>query len=270
MKKGLLISIFIFIAANAFCMEAEVVSTKGKAEVQNENVWIPLKTGDKLSKGAVVQTGFKSELVLKIKETTVTIDPLSRITIEQLAERNGATASDDRDVTKIFLDTGSLKSNVKKSEDKRVSFTVHSQVATAAVRGTELTVRQGYKKTDITTNSGKVAVWKTKNARPSIESDDLPLVGGYSDENSAEAISSEQAQDGAFVSTRGDTVTFEDGGDVVNAERNARKDIAFVNVKGDGPAPAEANKGSNHINSAVTSSNSKKTLSVIIVRSGAD
>lgn len=226
LKKIIFASTFLLLADTVFAMEALVVSTKGKVEVQNGNVWIPLSTGDKLSKGSVIQTGFKSELVLKIKETSVTVDPLSRLTIEQLAEKNGTGNLKGRDETKIFLDTGSLKSNVKKSEDRRVSFTVRSQVATAAVRGTILNVTQRYKSVEIKTVEGSVAVWKEKNAVPVIssEEEDLrPIETAPSTETTPEAIS-DDAPRGSFISSRGNVVTFENSGTVVSASENARKE----------------------------------------------
>ena len=82
----------------------------------------------------VIQTGFKSELIIKMKNSTVTVSPMTRITVEQLAEKK------DKDETKLFLDTGSLRSNVKKTEDRRIGFTVRSPVATASVRGTEFSI----------------------------------------------------------------------------------------------------------------------------------
>ena len=108
MKKLVLALVLAVFTANAFAMEAEVISTKGKTEVQQGNSWKALSVGDKLPQGAVIQTGFKSEVVLKIKGSTVTVDPLSRITLQKLIERSG------KDDTSLYLSTGTLKSDVKK------------------------------------------------------------------------------------------------------------------------------------------------------------
>ena len=67
MKKLLLSVLFAATAFTAFSMDAVVVSAKGKAEVQNGESWVALKNGDTLNQGSVIQTGFKSEVVLKIK-----------------------------------------------------------------------------------------------------------------------------------------------------------------------------------------------------------
>ena len=175
MKKLVLLAVFATaLISAAYAIEATVVSTKGKAEVQDGATWKALANGDVLQKGAVIQTGFKSELVLKIKESTVTVEPLSRLTIEQLSEKGS------KDDTRVFLDTGSLKANVKKVENRRVGFTVKSPVATASVRGTELGAAIGYQSTNIETYSGSVAVWSSNHEGAEIEPDEeevAPPVG---------------------------------------------------------------------------------------------
>ncbi len=195
--KKLLISLFISITAittaNAAVMQATVLSAKGKTEVQKGTGWVPLKAGSVLNKGDVIQTGFKSELILKIKNTTVTVAPLSRITIEQLAEKG------NKDDTRLFLDTGSLKSDVKKTEDRRVGFTVRSPVATASVRGTVIGVANKFGNvTAVYGFDGVTAAWKNeKTAVPEIVADepDAPEVTG----NNASAVSDGLSGAGAVL-----------------------------------------------------------------------
>ncbi|WP_407425054.1 FecR domain-containing protein [Treponema sp.] len=175
MKKLILSLIFTAAAFTAFAFQATVVSTKGKTEVQNGTTWVTLKEGDSLDQGSVIQTGFKSELVLKIKESTVTVSPLSRITLKTLAEREGINGEAGKDETTIFLDTGSLKSNVQKSADRRVGFTVKSPVATASVRGTEFGFASRYKRAKLSTTRGSVAFWKAKNNKEAEGTEDAPV-----------------------------------------------------------------------------------------------
>jgi hypothetical protein len=137
MKKNLLGKSIIAIVlatmtvVSASALEATVLSTKGKVEVQKGNDWVAVKEGDTIQKGAIISTGFKSEAVLKVKESTFKLSPLTRITIEQLA------STSTKDETQMYLDSGSVSFNVKKSENKRVGFKVRSPAATASVRGTE-------------------------------------------------------------------------------------------------------------------------------------
>jgi len=218
MKKFILSVIFASFALSAFCLEAVVVSATGKAEVQSGSQWVKLEKGVSLGKGAVIQTGFKSEVVLQIKGSTVTVAPLSRITLEQLVSK------DTKDETKLYLDTGSVKSNVKKADGKRVGFTVRSPVATASVRGTELTVSNGFRSTDVKTHSGSVAVWKSKNkgAELSSEAEDAAPAPEESAGSSASDIA-DGAPANAFTVTKGQTAGFEASGETKSAHANAVK-----------------------------------------------
>lgn len=161
MKSNVKVAILVFIAfafslfsATGATMEATVVSAKGKTEIQKGDKWIPLQVGSTISKGSVIQTGFKSELILKIKNSTITVAPLSRLTFEQLSSSNS------KDTTRVFLDTGSLKSNVKKTSDRRVGFTVRSPVATASVRGTSFDFTNAYNSSVVIGYEGAVSTWK--------------------------------------------------------------------------------------------------------------
>lgn len=122
---------------SASALEATVLSVKGKVEVQKGASWIPVKAGDVIQKGAVISTGFKSEAVLKVKESKFTLASLTRITVEQLAETSA------KDETQLYLDSGKVGFDVAKSENKKVGFKVRSPVATASVRGTAGEISSG-------------------------------------------------------------------------------------------------------------------------------
>jgi hypothetical protein len=132
MKKIIsVLFIFLMIISFASAMEGTVVSTIGKVEIQKGTAWVPLAKGDKVSGGSIISTGFKSEAVLKLGESTVQVKPLSRLTLEQLADLNGNHKAS------VYLDVGSVTADVKAAKDKKVGFTVKSPVATASVRGTK-------------------------------------------------------------------------------------------------------------------------------------
>lgn len=240
MKKStrvfVLASILAFSVTSLFALEAKVVSAKGKTEVQMaDGAWTPLKIGSTIQKGAVIQTGFKSELILKIKETTVTVAPLSRITVEQLAEKG------DKDDTRLFLDTGSLKSDVKKTVDRRVGFTVRSPVATASVRGTIVGVTNKFKSTDVKGYEGSIAVWKAPKggakAEVAAEEAVTPAVTG----NDPVAVSDGQSGAGAILVRPGQTVSYTTT-TTTTAKENAQKQA--VDVEGTKtPADTAASEG---------------------------
>jgi len=200
----------------AATLNATVVSTKGKAEVQKGSSWSALSVGSVLSKGDVIQTGFKSELILKIKNTTVTVAPLSRVTIEQLASKS------DKDETRLFLDTGSLKSDVKKTEDRRVGFTVRSPVATASVRGTRFGVRNTFLGTIVKGYEGETATWSTAKVQtPHIEqaSEETQQVTG----NDAQAVSDGLSGAGAVLVRQNMSSSYSGNSSSSNPKNNSEK-----------------------------------------------
>ncbi|MGN0729832.1 FecR family protein [Treponema sp.] len=138
--------VMVFAALSVFsasALEAKFVSTSGKVEIFEGGMWVAVKNGDIIEdKGAVVSTGFKSEAVISVKGTNFTLGPLTRITIEDM------TAMENKDSTKIYIDSGSLKASVSPSEGRKVGFKVRSAVATASVRGTEFKI----------TSSGRLSV----------------------------------------------------------------------------------------------------------------
>jgi len=130
LKKILAVTIFCCIFASLGAVEVRVVEVSGKVEVQKGDKWVAVSKGDILSAGSVISTGFKSEAVIALDETVIKVKALTRLTIEQLFEKDGNKASS------VYLDTGSISADVKPAENKRVGFSVKTPAATASVRGT--------------------------------------------------------------------------------------------------------------------------------------
>lgn len=177
--------------AFADALDAVVVSSTGKVEVQNGAQWVPVKEGDVLKKGSVVQTGFKSELVLKVKESNMKISQLTRMVIENLS------AGSDKDDTRIFIDTGSVRSEVNRSGNRKVGFTVRSPVATASVRGTIVKLSNEYRGAKVETERGVVLAWPTTVSEPVVE-EDQP-----SEETNGTAETNETAETNGTAETDG-------------------------------------------------------------------
>ena len=141
MKKTLRVLLALalaFVAAHsALALEATVVSTSGKVEIQRGNSWVPLNKGDVVYGGAVISTGFKSSAELDIHGSKVQLGPLTRITIEKLVSTSAKNESS------IYLDSGRLDADVNKADGKRTGFRVSTPVATASVRGTFISMTAG-------------------------------------------------------------------------------------------------------------------------------
>ncbi|MBQ9238026.1 MAG: FecR domain-containing protein [Treponema sp.] len=114
--------------------DASVVSVTGKVEMQHGATWVPVQAGARIQKGAVLSTGFRSGAVLRIGDSTLTVGPLTRMTVEQLI------SSQHVDEAQVFLDSGRVSADVKRTADRLVSFKVTSPVATASVRGTSFSM----------------------------------------------------------------------------------------------------------------------------------
>ena len=66
MKKAYALICCVLAALPLFALEAVVVSVVGKAEVQTAQGWQPMKAGEKITKGTLISTGFKSQAGLGI------------------------------------------------------------------------------------------------------------------------------------------------------------------------------------------------------------
>lgn len=215
-----------FLAAADFT--AQVVSVSGKVEVLNGNSWKTLVAGDTLKSGDTVQTGFRSVAVLKIKDSTVNVAALTRMTVEQLSENS------EKDNVRVFVKTGGVKSDVQKSSGKKVGFTVRTPVATASVRGTEFSVENTFDSTQVNTTRGKVAVWSGKNSER-VSSDENQSSGenekndGLGQNAPSSETSFEDAPHGALTVAQGQGSEFNAGGNVGSqrtaAEKNAKGDV---------------------------------------------
>ncbi|MBR0336190.1 MAG: FecR domain-containing protein, partial [Alistipes sp.] len=130
LKIIVLILYVIVVKIKNLVLYASDVKVNIPVEVQVNDSWIQVRNGDILSSGSIISTGFKSSAVLYIGASLIEVRALTRLTIEEIVEQN------QNYNTTMFLDAGSIKADIKKSENKRVGFKVRTSVATASVRGT--------------------------------------------------------------------------------------------------------------------------------------
>lgn len=130
MKKIFACLLCTLVSFALFAVEAEIVELSGKAEIQINGVWKEAAKGGVIPAGSVVSTGFKSSLTLKIDGSTLVVNQLTRLKLEEILQKEDAVSS------KVFLDTGRMKVDVKPKTTAKVNFQVQTPVATASVRGT--------------------------------------------------------------------------------------------------------------------------------------
>lgn len=165
LRKLILASLIFAITASAWSLEAKIVSLTGKVEIQTDGAtWKTAKVGDILRKGAIISTGFKSSASLLVDNSTISLDAMTRITIEKLASNSS------KNQTEVYVNNGKVNADVKKSTaGKKVDFKVSSAAATASVRGTSFTF---YANGRLETTEGLVSKGPGKPAPVISESDE--------------------------------------------------------------------------------------------------
>jgi len=152
MKRWLIFLVFSLFATSIFATAGKVLAVKGKVELQKNGQWRPAQNGDDLDSGTLISTGFKAELTIKVDGSTIVVQALTRLRLDEIVKKGDVVSS------KVYLDLGSIKANVKPAETKKVAFTVRTPVATASVRGTS---------GEISYNgvlNGQTGVWDYENA----------------------------------------------------------------------------------------------------------
>ena len=92
--------------------------------------WTAAKAGAALTKDTAISTGFKSVAVVALGDSVLTIKPLTRLTLEEIARQEGS------EQVKLYLLAGRVRAEVKPPSGGKTDFSVRSPTATASVRGT--------------------------------------------------------------------------------------------------------------------------------------
>ena len=135
MKKSLGILILCIAAGisslAAAALTATITEVAGKVECKLPGKdWVAAKTGTVLPAGSLISTGVKSTAILKTESATLTVKPVTRLSLEELVKSEGTTK------TQMFLMAGRVKAEVTPRKGEQAEFKVKSPTATASVRGT--------------------------------------------------------------------------------------------------------------------------------------
>ena len=158
MKKlniKLLIAAFVAfsVCSPFFGADAKVTYIKGKVEVSRNGQWVALSVGDTISQSETINTGFQSEARLNINGSVLAVPALTRVTLETLS------TSESKDKVSLYVNTGSVRSKVTHTENKKIDYTARTAVAVASVRGTDFTISA---KGAVSCREGAVAVYSAK------------------------------------------------------------------------------------------------------------
>lgn len=133
MRTLLLVTVFTVALPQAVrAVEARIESIDGNVEVRvNGGEWRQAELGMTLGNGSSISTSFNSGAVLELGPNTLRVRPLTRLTIDELIEREGVLESN------LSLPVGRIRGEVRRTEGLQNEFNIRGRVATAAVRGTD-------------------------------------------------------------------------------------------------------------------------------------
>jgi hypothetical protein len=148
MKGHIIGAVFLSLAVGIFAQEGLGVirELSGVVEIKKagDYAWVPARRGDTLERDTIISTGFRSVAVLTLGNSILTVRPLSRVSLEELARQPG------QDSVSLRMRVGRIRAEVNPPVGGTVEFTVRSPIATASVRGTvfdfdtvNLNVREG-------------------------------------------------------------------------------------------------------------------------------
>ncbi|MCL2127195.1 MAG: FecR family protein [Treponema sp.] len=137
MKSKIFLAVLPFLLAgwSLAAQEARFAELNGTVETQEAGTreWRPAVVGGLIGKNTVISTGIKSSAVISLGASTVTVSPLTMLTLEELIQR------DDSEDAVLYLRTGRVKADVSPPSGLRADFTIRSPTTTASVRGTSFT-----------------------------------------------------------------------------------------------------------------------------------
>jgi len=141
-----IVTIFPFVLSAQ--ISAVVSELRGRVELLPPGgSWIAATQGAVVDKGTTISTGFNSTAVLKMGLSTVTVQQLTRMRLDQLVEQQGKIS------TSFTLPIGRVQASVKSASGAPQDFQIRSPISTAAVRGTQFSFN-GYV---LIVNEGTVA-----------------------------------------------------------------------------------------------------------------
>jgi hypothetical protein len=135
------VNVLLFIAFTAAGVAAQTPGQKpeailrelnGRVEVMTPGSaeWNPAETGMTIPEAALISTGFRSTAILALGNSMIVIQPLTRLSLEEIIERQG------NEQVNVYLRTGRVRAEVRPPAGGKADFTVRSPVVTASVRGT--------------------------------------------------------------------------------------------------------------------------------------
>ena len=132
MKKTFLTILLTGAALCAFAQTGIIRELSGEVELRRagDTEFVPAAVGSEIAQDTIVSTGFRSSAIIEIGSSTLTVRPLTRLSLTEISSAAGTenlTAN---------LQAGRVRVDVRPPAGTAASFTVQGPSATASVRGT--------------------------------------------------------------------------------------------------------------------------------------
>ncbi|MDR3247368.1 MAG: FecR domain-containing protein [Treponema sp.] len=112
-------------------LAAAIRECVGDVQVKNaDSDWVPARPGMALQGSSLISTGFRSNAILAIGNSTIRVRPLSRLSLDDLV----AMGKDEQ--IGLGLHAGRVHADVSPPAGGKIDFKVISPMVTASVRGT--------------------------------------------------------------------------------------------------------------------------------------
>ena len=133
MKSKIIIGLLLLLmVSGVFAQQAVIKEITGTVEIKRAGsaVWEKAVQGRTITADTTISTGFKSSALLAVGNSVLTVRPLTRLTLTEIAAGAGT------ETINVNLQTGRAQINANPPAGGRGSFTVQTPVATASTRGT--------------------------------------------------------------------------------------------------------------------------------------
>jgi hypothetical protein len=129
---GVLMVMGVLMGTQIAAQTAVIRELSGRVEVKAPGAaeWKAAEPGQVLDRASLISTGFKSMALISIGNSTITVQPLTRLSLEEIA------GAQEGERVVLELREGRIRADVKPPAEGKIDFSVRSPMATASVRGT--------------------------------------------------------------------------------------------------------------------------------------
>jgi hypothetical protein len=133
MKKIIILIILILSAFYVYAQDSIIEQVSGTVEIKQpgESTFKIANSGDVIFQQTVISTGFKSLAIIKIGHTSISVRPLTVLTLTEIQNSTGI------ETLNVNLQSGRVRVDVKPPAGTKAAATVKGPTATASVRGTK-------------------------------------------------------------------------------------------------------------------------------------